>query len=271
MKRFAIVGLGLVGGSIALGLKQSDPACRIVGIDLPEVIDQPEAARFASELHPIDELEEALADIDLAVLCAPVLAIVELLPRVLGRVPLVTDCGSTKRAIVAAAAAAPRRDHFVPGHPMAGGPEGGFVRARGDLFAGRRWLLCAEGSAPEALAAVEAMVRSLGAEPVLVSAEQHDRSVALTSHLPQILASALKQLAGRRGDLALAGPSFEAATRAASGNERMWRDVFASNAAEIAQALDLLVAELESARRGLGADPPDLAPVLRLLGAPRPR
>src|SRR6185436_15166977 len=78
---------------------------------------------------------------------------------------VVTDCGSTKRAIVAAAARSPRRSRFVPGHPMAGLPEGGIKRARPDLFEGRPWLLCPEHSDEDALARVEALVRGVGAEP----------------------------------------------------------------------------------------------------------
>lgn len=265
MKRVAVVGLGLVGGSVALGLKRAQPDLRVVGVDVAEVVAGSEARRVADELFAIDALERALTGVDLAVLAAPVRVIARTVVAALERAPLVTDCGSTKRVIAEAAAGSPRRGRFVPGHPMAGGPEGGAGRARADLFRDRRWLLCPEASDADAVAEVEALVRRLGALPVRISAEGHDRAVALTSHAPQLMAAALRARARERGAEPAAGPAFEAATRAASENLEMWRDIFLTNADAIAEALELLTVDLSEARAGLGGDPPDAEPALALM------
>jgi prephenate dehydrogenase len=267
--RIAIVGLGLIGSSIALGIEQAALAAEIVAVDVASVVNSPEARRTGAELFELRELPRALSGVDLAVLAAPVAAIAELVVEALAHADVVTDCGSTKRTIATAAAASARRGRFVPGHPMAGGPAGGAARARPELFRGRRWLLCPERSDPDAVARVETLVRALGAEPAYLTVSAHDTAVALTSHVPQLLASALLARAAEQGVQAAIGPAFEGATRAASENEAMWRDVFASNADAIARALDELGGELAAVREGLERDPPDVAAALALLARAR--
>jgi prephenate dehydrogenase len=271
MTRIAIVGLGLIGGSIALGIKQAMAGARIVAVDTATVVGCPEARALGIELHEIGDLTRALAGAELAVLAAPVAAIGALVVEALEHAEVVTDCGSTKRVIAAASAASPRRGRFVPGHPMAGGPSAGVAQARAELFRGRRWLLCPERSDADALARVEHLVRALGAEPAHLTASEHDHAVALTSHVPQLLASALRARAAARNVGAAAGPAFEGATRAASDNDPMWRDVFATNADAIASALAELGADLDLVRAALQRDPPDIAPALALLARGRAR
>jgi prephenate dehydrogenase len=148
---------------------------------------------------------------------------------------------------------------------MAGLPFGGIERARADLFVGRPWLVCPEQSDPDAVEIVERLIRDVGAEPHRLTIEEHDRAVALTSHLPQLLASTLSVLAEKRCANVAAGPAFESATRVAGGGEAMWRDILATNADEISAVIDSLCAELEQVTRGLRRDPPDLGPALHLL------
>jgi prephenate dehydrogenase len=232
------------------------------------VLAMPEARDAATEMVDVaDEARsrEALRAADVVVVATPVGAIEAIIGDILDVAQIATDCGSTKRAILTSAGRSPRRSRFVPGHPMAGLPQGGIARARADLFVGRPWLLCPDESDPEAVLRVEELVRGVGAEPIRLTAEEHDRAVALTSHLPQILASSLTVLAeSRRADVAV-GPAFDSATRVAGGGEAMWRDILATNADQISVALIALGAELDAVARGLARQPPDLGPALRLL------
>jgi prephenate dehydrogenase len=267
-----VVGLGLLGGSFALGLREIEPNVLVTAVDLAEVWERPAARRAAHAFVPVTDpsgVDDAVASADLTLLSAPVQRIVALLPRVLERAKLVTDCGSTKRAIVAAARGSVRRGRFVPGHPMAGAPGGGIELAQPGLFRARRWLLCPEASDPDAVSTVEAVIRRLGAEPYRLDAEAHDRAVALTSHATQLVASALAAVAGDTGAEPAAGPAFEGATRVAGGPLEMWRDILETNPDLIARALELLGTELEKVRAGLVQPIPDATAALDLLARAR--
>ncbi len=267
-----VVGLGLLGGSFALGLRELEPGAVITAIDRPSVLSRAAAQRAAQELVDVADasaVDRAFRSAELVLLAAPVQSIIELLPRALEHGRLVTDCGSTKGAVVRAAQDSPRRGRFVPGHPMAGAPEGGIELAKAELFRGRRWLLCPEASDPDAVESVEALVRRLGAEPCRLSASEHDRAVALTSHATQLVASALAVVALEAGAEPAVGPAFEGATRVAGGPEEMWRDIFATNAGAIALALAALETELEAVRSSLQKPQPELGPALSLLARAR--
>ena len=266
--RLVVIGFGLIGGSLALAARARGVAARVVGVDRADVISSPEARAAADAfVDASDEaaVRQAIADAELVVMAAPVGAIQATIGEVLEAGDVVTDCGSTKRAIVAAADRSPRRARFVPGHPMAGLPQGGIRQARADLFEGRPWLICPERADADAVARVEDLVRAVGAEPRHLLAEEHDRAVALTSHVPQLLASALSVLAEARRARSTAGPAFESATRVAGGGEAMWRDILATNADEVSAVLDALGTELDAVARALRRVPPDLSPALTLL------
>ena len=202
-------------------------------------------------------------------LSAPVRVILAQLGRTLDYGAVVTDCGSTKREISQALAQHPGRARFVPGHPMAGFPEGGAAHAKADLFVGRRWILCPEASSNEARREVEALVQLVGAEPVEMSPAAHDRAVALASHVPQLLGSVLRATATEVGADAAAGPGFASATRVAGGSPAIWGDIFSSNADQICWALKCVTQELEQVIAGLERDPPDTGPALALLARAR--
>lgn len=255
-ERIAIVGLGLMGGSIALAARAAWPRALVIGVDRNAVLEK------AMVRHAIDVAAEDLmivSEADLVVLAAPVGEIVRLLPTLPEHVAgtaVVTDVGSTKRAILEAARALPERLPFVGGHPLAGAARGGIDAARPDLCAGRPWLLVpGEGGAAEAGEKLRAFVEGIGARPVLVSsAAEHDRLVALISHLPQLAASALMAVVGEgagEDGLALAGRGLVDTTRLAGSPADIWRDVCATNADEIGAALDRLVLELQRIREGL--------------------
>lgn len=245
----SIVGLGLIGGSMARVLRRALPQLRVVGIDRDAVVERAQGAGLADQY--VSELDaaavaSAFAGSDLVFLATPVSGIRRWLGTALAHGAWVTDCGSTKRDIVLAARETTAPERFVPGHPMAGAGV-----ASAELFEGRPWVLCPEGVAPAALTAVELLVRRVGALPVLMSAAQHDQAVALTSHAPRLIASTLTALVARERALEVAGPAFERLMQGAGGSAEMWRDVLASNADEVARALRLLLPELEACAREL--------------------
>jgi len=252
--RVVIVGLGLIGGSMARALRERLPALGLIGVDRPEVIALDATRRLVdSTVADADasEVERAFADADLVFLAAPINGIRRWLAPALARGALVTDAGSTKRELASAAHAVPHGGRFVPGHPMAGA--GGSRTATPDLFVGRPWLLCPEGVQPAALEAVERLVALVGGRAVHMTAARHDRAVALTSHLPRLMASVLTTLVERDGAVAAAGPAFERMLRGAGGAPEMWRDVLRSNADEVARALRELLGELAACAEQLEA------------------
>lgn len=272
MKQIAIFGFGLVGASIAAAVRESAADIQIVAIDLPTVISSLAARALADRCVASDAPEsvrEVAAAADLCVLAAPVSVIAAQVPVLLEVAQVVTDCGSTKRSICAAAATSSRSRRFVPGHPMAGGPEGGAGLARADLFHDQTWLLCPEHSDPDAIARVEALIQLVGARVVHMPVAAHDQAVAYTSHAPQLFASALAALARDAHALPAAGPAFRATTRSAGGSEAMWRDIFQANADEIAVVLRKLSAELSAVAAGLEASPSNAQVALSLLARAR--
>lgn len=264
-EQVAIVGFGLIGGSVALAAKARRLASRVVGIDALVSSAAREIADEIVEITARDAMRRTLASSDLVVLATPVASIETMLAEVLEHARLTTDCGSTKRAIVRAARLTTRSSRFVPGHPMAGDPRSGVDHARADLFEDRIWILCPEESDPGAVEILERFVRGLGASPLRMSAEVHDRAVAITSHAPQLLASVLLVLASKRQAGIAAGPAFESATRVAGGNDAMWRDILATNSDEIAIALREIAVHLETIAKELESEPPRLRAALELI------
>jgi prephenate dehydrogenase len=250
-ERIGIVGLGLIGGSIALKSRELWPTALVIAVDNKDVLET------AMRLHAIDVAADdlvVLAEADIVILAAPVkqnVAILAALDEHVRQPAVVTDTGSTKREIVAAAAGLPPRFTFIGGHPLAGAAQGGLDHARPDLFAGRPWLLTPTPAAPDKLTA---FIRALGAEPRIVPPDAHDRMLAFLSHLPQLTASALMQVVGDavgHDGLALAGRGLADTTRLASSPADIWRDIAASNADQIGPALDALIAVLQDLRADL--------------------
>lgn len=256
-EKIAIVGLGLIGGSIALAARETWPGGLVIAVDAKDVLEQ------AMVRHAIDVAADDLyviAEADLVILAAPVRHNLDLLPQIAEHVAksaIVTDVGSTKRAIVEAARALPSRLMFVGGHPLGGAARGGFAMARPDLFRGRPWIFTPQGDgAGVALERLHAFVSALGAAPTTMTAAEHDRLLAFLSHLPQLAASALMAVVGGgTGEaLSLAGRGLVDTTRLASSPADIWSDIAATNADEIRPALDALIARLTAVRDGLDDD-----------------
>jgi prephenate dehydrogenase len=255
-QKVGIVGLGLIGGSIALAARQIWPASLVIGVDNKDVLET------AMRLHAIDVAADdpyILAEADLVILAAPVKQNIELLRELDDNVTqpaVVTDVGSTKRAIVEAARSLPPKFAFVGGHPLGGAAHGGLENARPDLFTGRPWLLTppTPASGGDAIEKLSAFVSALGAQPRIVDVATHDRLLAFLSHLPQLTASALMTVVGDAvgaQGLSLSGRGLADTTRLASSPPEIWRDIAATNADEIGPALDVLISVLQDLRRDL--------------------
>lgn len=253
--RIGIVGLGLIGGSIALAARTLWPATIVVGVDRKDVLDA--ATRRQAIDVAADDLA-GLAEADLVILAAPVRQNLEILDRLESHVrhsAVVTDTGSTKREIVEAARRLPERLTFIGGHPLGGAAASGLDHARADLFRGRPWLFTpGELSRAQAVDQLLAFTRALGAEPRLLDAGAHDRLLAFLSHLPQLTASALMMVVGRevgQEGLALAGRGLVDTTRLASSPAEIWNDIAGTNADEIGPALDAIIDALTALRSDL--------------------
>jgi prephenate dehydrogenase len=254
-QKIGIVGLGLIGGSIALAARQLWPASLVIAVDNKDVLET------AMRLHAIDVAAEdliVLAEADLVILAAPVrqnLALMEALDENVRQPAVVTDTGSTKRAIVEAAKQLPPRFTFIGGHPLGGAAASGLENARPDLFKNRPWLFTPVNDAGgDALEKLTAFARALGALPRTVSVAGHDRLLAFLSHLPQLTASALMQVVGTavgEDGLGLAGRGLVDTTRLASSPAEIWKDIAATNADEIGKALDTLISLLQELRGDL--------------------
>ncbi len=180
----------------------------------------------------------------------------------------VTDCGLTKRVIVEASQLSPNLAWFVPGHPMAGRERGGLVSSSADLFRGRRWVVCPQMAREEARRATRSLVTELGAIWTEMTPNEHDAAVALTSHVPQILASWLAAAASEH-TWAAAGPAFSDMTRISGGAEAIWKDIFSTNAAAIAEIVGAAAMDLAAIASQLRSSQPKLELVLELLAKAR--
>jgi prephenate dehydrogenase len=252
--RLGIVGTGLIGASVGLAAKRAG-ARSVVGYDAVE----PTAAA-AVERGAIDKLVGELSELgpaDLVVVAVPVIGLPNVIASVLGRDGwTVTDVGSTKAGVVGSVSEPAR---FVGGHPVTGSEARGPEHATAELFDGATWFLTPSAQTePERYRLVHGFVSSLGATPVAIDAEAHDRLVALTSHLPHALANVLVNQAGaERIDghepLAAAGGSLRDMTRVAGANPRIWVDIFLDNADVLADALVEHRGRLEQVERALRA------------------
>jgi prephenate dehydrogenase len=259
--RVAIVGVGLIGGSLGMALRQRRLAAEVVGVGRNAV-----NLTRACDLGAIDrfdiEFGTGVADADLVVLATPIPQILQDLARLgplLRPDAIVTDVGSTKAEIVAAGEAS-LPTAFVGSHPMAGSERSGVEAARPDLFEEATWVLTpTDRTPPEHVRHVRTLAQHVGAHTVDLSPDSHDRVVAVTSHLPHVLAYALASLAGKRATeeprlYDLAAGSFASATRVAFSSPDLWRDIALSNAPALAEAIrayqDLLANALGALESG---------------------
>jgi prephenate dehydrogenase len=252
--RIAVLGVGLIGGSVALAARER------LGAEVAGWDPAPEALSAARERGALDRTADGVADAvegaDAVVCAAPVARLPALVAAALeaaGAECVVTDVGSTKRAVTAAFAD-PR---FVGGHPLAGAETAGVSHARADLFDGAVWYLTPRDTTSGVLyERLHRLLRGLGAQPAAIDAETHDRVLAAVSHLPHVLANVLVAQAaatlhagGER--LPATGPSFRDATRVAGAPSAIWTDIYLANRDALLRELDGAIERLRGVRAAL--------------------
>jgi prephenate dehydrogenase len=258
--RIAIVGVGLIGGSIGLAARERIDA---------EVHGWSRSAATlarAVELGALDlaasSLADAVAEAEAVFVCAPVGVLPAVIEDVLAAAPadcVVTDVGSTKRSVVAAV----EDPRFVGGHPLAGAETAGVEHARADLFHDATWYLTpTRGATGTLFERLHRLIRGLGARPTTIDAATHDTLLAAVSHLPHVLANVLvaqaaRALADESEQLPATGPSFRDATRVAGARSAIWTDIYLSNRDALVAQVDDAIARLGSVRDALAAGDAD--------------
>ena len=238
-----VIGLGLIGGSIALGLRER--GWRVHGDD----------SRTATVERAVDrsivDAAGLLPHADITFVAVPVLAVADAVQRALAETTgLVTDVGSVKVPVCAAIS----DQRFIGGHPMAGSELDGLDGADGEMFSGAVWVLTpADDADDQAMATISGVIRDLGAEVLALTPERHDQVVAVVSHVPHLTAATLMQLASDRAEehnalLRLAAGGFRDMTRIASGSPAIWLDICSQNRPAIVRALDGLIGRLTEIR-----------------------
>jgi prephenate dehydrogenase len=280
--RVAVLGVGLIGGSIGLAARRRAGA-HVIGYDA-EASALSSAVKLGAIDEPVLDIADAVRKADVVFVATPVGVATHSARQALdaaGEDCVVSDVGSTKRGIVGAI----RDPRFVGGHPLAGAETAGVEHARDDLFDGATWYVtpiagagwrAAGASSPSEVASEEAvdaapwaverlrgLIERIGAHPIAIDPDAHDRLMAHVSHLPHVLGNVLVAGATRAvetdraavegGALGAAGPSFRDATRVAGANTAIWTDIYMSNSDLLTEALDGAIAELGTVREALAA------------------
>lgn len=255
--RLTVVGLGLIGGSMAIDLRKSKFANEIIGVD-----NRPEHAAEAEKLGIVDRIsdfESAVKTADLVVLALPVDQIISVLPGVLDLISpstTVVDVGSAKRQVVASVANHTLRGNFVATHPMAGTENSGPGAAIEKLFAGKLTIVCDhEQSRPQHLALVEKMYQSLGMSTAYMSSDEQDHTTAFISHLPHAAAFALANAVLAREErniiFDLASGGFQSTVRLAKSSPGMWVPIFCQNRDYVVEAVTAYIHHLKEFKEAL--------------------
>ena len=238
--RVVVVGLGLMGASVCKALRRAQATTHLCGIDRMDIAASALLDRIVDEARTIDDADHQLASADLVILCVPVLTILHILEHkqsALKQGPVVTDIGSTKVEILRRAERL-GLSRFVGGHPMTGRSIGGQANARADLFDASTWFLSHNDDVDtEALAVCQRLVEWLGAVPVDIDAHEHDRAVAVTSHLPHLLSNILAELVLDHGALEATGGSLREILRVAGAPHEIWQDTLSTNGLRAAEGL----------------------------------
>jgi prephenate dehydrogenase len=251
--RVAVLGVGLIGGSIGLAARQRLDA-EVAGFDA-----DPRNAERGLELGALDRaatsVPEAVAGAEIVVCAAPIGSLLALVSEALEASAddaVVTDVGSTKEALLAALSG-DQGNRFIGGHPLAGAETAGVENARADLFEGARWYLTpTENSSGVLYDRLQRAIADLGARPQAIDAETHDRLMATVSHVPHVIANVLVlEAAAAEAEeserLPEVGPSFRDTTRVAGANPSIWGDIFATNREAVAREVDAVSERLREA------------------------
>jgi prephenate dehydrogenase len=258
--KVAVLGVGLIGGSIGLAARRRIDA-EVAGFD-PDPGTLAAAVELGALGRAADSVPDAVRNAEVVFCAAPVRALPELVGEALaasGPECVVTDVGSTKHALVEALGSGSERSRFIGGHPLAGAETSGVENARAEMLEGARWYLTpTAGSSGLAYDRLQRTVADLGARPQAIDAETHDRVMAAVSHLPHVLANVLVQeaagaLSEESERLPEVGTSFRDTTRVAGANPAIWGDIFATNRDAVVAGIEAIVARLEEVAGLIGA------------------
>ncbi|MBX7172401.1 MAG: prephenate dehydrogenase [Pyrinomonadaceae bacterium] len=249
--RIAIFGIGLIGGSLAKSLRESNFASEIIGVENSQA-----HAEKALELGLVDRVESkenAIAEADLIILTVPVNALIDELKYVLERIKphqIVTDCGSTKGVIIDGVRNAANRNRYVASHPMAGTEYSGPTAAISGLFNGKICIFCdVENSDSDAVETVEKMYRAIGMDIKQMESHQHDIHAAYISHISHIssfvlAATVLEKEKDEEAIFEMAGGGFESTVRLAKSSPNTWSPIFQQNKAYLLEAIDTYIEKM---------------------------
>lgn len=254
--KIAVLGPGLLGGSIALAWRARQPAVRLgIWARRDCALDEVRRAEIAAIIST--DLGEVVAEAQLVILCMPIgamAAVAEKIAPLLSAEAVVTDIGSVKSSVVAELAPIFKNGGFVGSHPMAGSEQTGFAAARADLFQNAMCLVTPAESDPVAVALVEKFWKILGCRVAALPPAEHDEIVARVSHLPHLLAAAIVNLAFERNPRALefSGPGFRDTTRVASGPPAMWAEILLQNRGPVVDSINAMIEKLRALSKLLG-------------------
>lgn len=238
--RVSILGLGLMGGSLARGITSLEVAERVTGWS-PRSTERDAALTAGAVGFASADWRQAVKDADIVVLAVPLGPAVEMLPDLAGATPhetTLTDVVGLKQPLAEAARAAGLADRWVGCHPMVGGEASGFWASRADLYQGARVWLVPGGASIEHRRRVEGLWKGVGATTDVIEAADHDRAMALASHLPQLVSNALARVLAQEGVRPSSlGPGGQDMTRLASSSPAMWLDLLAHSAPELVEGL----------------------------------
>lgn len=258
--KIAVIGIGLVGASVAIAAKHKKLAGHVASYDInADARDEARSLSIGDEI--CDEIESCVEEADLVILSVPVGAMADVMIKIAGSLKqgcVITDTGSTKSSVIKDVKPhVPAGVHFIPSHPMAGtefsGPSAGFAR----LFEGRFWLIIPDGAAPEQLVPFTQFLQGLGATTEEMDAKYHDRVVAITSHLPHLIAytivgTAVDLESDLKNDvIRFSASGFRDFTRIAASDPVMWRDVFMNNDEAVLEMLQRFNEDLSYLQRAI--------------------
>ncbi|MDY6826144.1 MAG: prephenate dehydrogenase [Bacillota bacterium] len=258
-RKVALIGTGLIGGSIGMALREKGLAGEITGFDRDEATCRKAVQRKAVDLA-VESPSEAVQDADLVILAVPVISAVEVLREIIPAISsgaIITDVGSTKSAIMATVEQIlPAGVSFIGGHPMAGSEESGIESADPALLENAIYVLTpAPGTSEQAVGRLSVLIESIGAQPIVLDPLKHDRIVAMVSHLPHIAAASLVQSVAVTEDVelvrTLAAGGFRDSTRIALGDPEVWRDICISNRWALLAALKSFKASIDKLEKYL--------------------
>jgi prephenate dehydrogenase len=259
-KKITIVGVGLLGGSIGLAVRQRRLAREIAGF-VRRAASVKDCEKACAADYATTDLLAAVSNADLVILCTPLAQMRSLTEQILPalkRGAIVTDVGSVKAGVVRELESLVQKSgaHFVGSHPMAGGEKMGVLAARADLYANSVCVVTpTKKSNTNAIRKLEKFWQSLGAQTLRLDAAEHDLLVSRSSHLPHVVAATLANLVLNPGNpkmqTALCATGFRDTTRIASGSPEMWRDIALANRKNVSRAMDAFVAELKKFQSAL--------------------